>query len=77
MGSFSLATMGQYEKKNTSFIQAVMSSVVKANVMPMNPSTARVLGETLSPSDHFDLGSPINEPLAQVQIAPHSFLKLR
>lgn len=36
--------------------------------MPMNPSVARLVGETPSPTDHFDLGSPIKEPLAQVQI---------
>lgn len=28
-----------------------------------------------SPSDHFDLGSPIKEPLAQVQIALQPFYK--
>lgn len=41
--------------------------------MPMNPSAARLVGETLSPTDHFDLESPVMEPLAQVQIALQPF----
>lgn len=41
--------------------------------MPMNPSAAKLVGESLSPTDHFDLGSPVKESLAQAQIALQPF----